>query len=707
MPITNLAARAGRWSARHRKTAILGWLAFVIAATLLGGSIGQRTLEDAESGNGESQVADRAVEAAGFPEEAGESVLVQLRSPGAAGRAEQAAAVRDVTARLKAVPHVRDVSAPVASADGRSVKVDFAIAGTDEQTEERVDATLAATAAAQRAHPSVRVEQSGGASIDKGLSKSYEDDFQRAEILSLPVTLGVLILAFGALVAAGLPLLLGLTAVAATLGLVAPLSQVFPVEESISSVVLLIGLAVGVDYAMFYLRREREERAAGRSEEAALQAAAATSGHAVLVSGFTVMVAMAGMFLAGNAVFTSFAWGTILVVAVAMVGSLTVLPAALAALGSKVEKGRIPFLGRRRGESRVWGRILGAVTRRPVLALVASAGVLLALSAPALGLRTITPGIDSLPRDLAVMQTFDRIEAAFPGGGQPAQVVVQADDVDAPAVQAGLRAFEREARASGQVPSALDVTVNDRRDVAIVSVPLRGDGTDAASEAGLAALRDRIIPRTLDDVPGVEANVTGLTAGSKDFNDTMRANLPYVFAFVLGVAFLLLLWTFRSVVVPAKAIVLNLLSVGAAYGVLTLAFPDGIVAWLPLFLFVILFGLSMDYHVFILSRVREAVDGGMSTKDAVAHGVRATAGVVTSAAAVMIAVFAIFATLGAIEFRQMGIGLAVAILIDATIIRGVLLPSAMVLLGERNWWLPAPLRRGRLARPRQVAGATA
>jgi RND superfamily putative drug exporter len=449
MPITNLAARAGRWSAQHRKTAILGWLAFVIVATLLGSSIGQRTLEDAESGNGESQVADRAVEGRRLPRGGRRdgprpAPFTRRGGPRRAGRGRprrhRAPEGRPARPRRLRPGHVgRRALGQGRLRDRRHRRADRGARRRDP----------AATAAAQRAHPSVRVEQSGGASIGKGLSKSYEDDFQRAEILSLPVTLGVLIFAFGALVAAGLPLLLGLTAVAATLGLVAPLSQVFPVEESISSVVLLIGLAVGVDYAMFYLRREREERAAGRSEEAALQAAAATSGHAVLVSGFTVMVAMAGMFLAGNAVFTSFAWGTILVVAVAMVGSLTVLPRARRA---RVEgrEGPDPRSSGAGAASRACGP--HPRRRRPPARprLVASAGVLLALSAPALGLRTITPGIDSLPRDLAVMQTFDRTEARVPRR-RPARAGRRAGRRRRrPRRPAGLRAFEREARASGR-----------------------------------------------------------------------------------------------------------------------------------------------------------------------------------------------------------------------------------------------------------------
>jgi uncharacterized membrane protein YdfJ with MMPL/SSD domain len=323
---------------------------------------------------------------------------------------------------------------------------------------------------------------------------------------------------------------------------------------------------------------------------------------------------------------------------------------------------------------------------------------------PALSLHTINTGAQGLPRSLPIMQTYDRIQAAFPGGPQPAVVAVQADDVTAPAVQQGIADMEREALASGQMSQPVDVTVNPSKTLAVVNIPMQGDGTDAASERALATLRDDVIPSTVGPLDGVETNVTGMTAGSKDFNDAMKSNLPLVFAFVLGLAFLLLLVTFRSIVVPIKAIVLNLLSVGAAYGVLKLVFQDGhgesllgfqslggITSWLPLFLFVILFGLSMDYHVFIISRIREAVDGGMKTEEAVGYGIKSTAGVVTSAAVVMVAVFSIFATLSALDFKMMGVGLAVAVLIDATIVRGVLLPATMKLLGDWNWYLPRGL----------------
>jgi uncharacterized membrane protein YdfJ with MMPL/SSD domain len=711
----NLASRAARWSAGHRKTAIFGWLAFVVLAVFLAGAVGQKTIADEDYGNGSSKTADKAIAAANFRDSAEEQVLVQGKGSVKVGDAQFTAAVKDVASRLESTKGVDKVESPFAkgndgqiSKDGRSALVTFEIPGDDDVAEDRVDATLAATQAAQKANPAVYVGQFGDASADKAISKAFEDDFKKAEGLSLPITLLILIVAFGALVAAGVPLLLGLTAVAATIGLLAPISQLFPMDESVSSVVLLVGLAVGVDYSMFYLRRKMEERDAGRSKEDALAFAAATSGQAVLISGLTVMIAMAGMFFAGSIVFQSFAVGTILVVGIAVLGSLTVLPAVLSKLGDKVEKGRVPLIGRMRhrnhGESRVWGWILDRVLRRPVVSLVVGGGILLALAIPAVNMHTVNPGASGLPKDLEVTKVYDRIQAAFPGGPLPAIVAVQADDVTKPEIQSAVKDMTDKALATGQMSQPVTTDISPDKTVEVVSIPMNGNGTDKVSESALVSLRDSVIPSTIGKVGGVEADVTGMTAGSKDFNDAMKSHLPIVFAFVLGLAFLLLLVTFRSIVVPLKAIVLNMLSVAAAYGVLTLVFQDGhgekllgfesiggITSWLPLFLFVILFGLSMDYHVFILSRIREAVDRGMKTDDAVAYGIKQTAGVVTSAAIVMVAVFSIFGTLRMIEFKMMGVGLAVAVLIDATIVRGVLLPAAMKLLGEWNWYLPKRL----------------
>jgi RND superfamily putative drug exporter len=687
-----------------------GWLAFVIVAFLIGSSAGVVTMRDEEFAIGDSRAAEKVLADEFAAERAREMVLIQSRD-GPLGRAELEDAVVDLVARLSRAAAVAGIESPLdpansgqLSQDGRSALLTFQITGDPDTAGDRVGPSLAATAAVQRAHPGLFVGQVGDGSADDAVSARIADDFQRAEFTSLPVTLLILVLAFGALVAAGIPLLLGLTAVLAALGLTALLSHLLRVDESINSVILLIGLAVGVDYSLFYLRRVREERARGRSPADALQVAAATSGRAVLVSGLTVLTAMAGMFLMGTRVFQSFGAGTMIVVAIAVVGSLTVLPAVLSLLGDRVDRGPVPFLSRRRGqdgESRLWTTIVDEVLRRPLLWGGLAAGLLIVLAVPAFRLHTASSGVQGLPRDLPVMRVYDRLEQAFPGGPLPAIVVVSAPDVTAPQVRAGIEELKRAALATGEMREPVGVDVSASRRAARVRIALAGTGTDAESNHALDLLRGSVIPSTIGRVPGVEAHSTGLTADSRDFNDSMKAHAPYVFAFVLGMTFVLLLLTFRSIVIALEAIALNLLSVGAAYGVLVLVFQDGrlesllgfrsiggVTAWLPLFLFVVLFGLSMDYHVLILSRVREAHDGGMPTDAAVAHGIRSTASVVTSAAIVMVAVFAIFATLGMIDFKMMGVGLAAAVLLDATVVRAVLLPSTMTLLGDWNWYLP-------------------
>jgi len=731
----NLAARMGRWSAEHRVKAIGGWLVFVIAAVMIGGSIGTETLADEDYGVGESREADQAV-AANYPDRASETLLVKSNEGASATDPEFRAVVDDAVAELEGTEYIKKVESPYASgnqaqisADGSAALIQFKIPeppeSSDATVEDRVEPALATAASLQEANPGFEIGQFGDASASKQLSESFEEDFQRAEVTSLPITLVILLFAFGAVVAALVPLLLAATAVAAAIGLLGPLSQVWAVDEAAASVILLIGLAVGVDYSMFYLRREREERARGNAPDAALAAAAATSGRAVLVSGVTVIIAMSGMYLAGASTFTSFATGTILVVAMAVIGSLTVLPAVLSKLGDRVNKGRIPFLRRpeeRAGrEPRVWSAILTPVLRRPGIAAALATGLLLVLAIPVLNLKMAVPGIDSLPQDLGVIQTYNAIQEEFPGNQIPAEVVIERGDATKAEVRTAIGELEAAVADNELYEPPVTVDRSPNGEVVVVDVPIAGDGTNETSYAALTELRQEIIPATLGGLSGAEANVTGFTAGSEDFNQLMSERVPIVFAFVFAMAFALLLITFRSIVIPIKAIVLNLLSVGAAYGIVTWIFQDGhlegllgfestgaVTSWLPLFLFVVLFGLSMDYHVFILSRIREAYDRGMSTSDAVEHGIKTTASVVTAAAIVMVAVFAIFATLSAVEFKQFGVGLGVAVLIDATIIRGVLLPAAMKLLGDWNWYLPHSLRwLPRVGRERETQPAEA
>ncbi|WP_197537397.1 MMPL family transporter [Modestobacter italicus] len=704
-----------RWSATHRWTVIALWLVGVLLAVLVGSLTGTRTLTGAESGSGESGRADVVLDGAGFPDPPVEQVLVQTRDGSPIGP-EGTSAANAVAAAVRSLDEVASVGDPVPSADGTSLLVPVTLqvgdrtgAAADDAAADAVGPVLDAVAGVQADHPDVLVAESGGSSIDTVVGNQLDEDFRRAELLTLPVTLVVLLVAFGALLAAGVPVLLGITAVGGALGLVSLVSQLRPVDESTSSVVLLIGMAVGVDYALFYVRRAREERRHGASTERAVELAAATSGRAVLTSGIAVAVAMAGMSLAGNAVFTSFATGTILVVAVSVLGSLTVLPATLALLGRGIERPRLPLLGRlvgRTDDSRVWGAVVRRVVARPGLSLALGTGVLLAVAAPAVGMHTAMPGLESLSRDSEVLRTYDAIAAAYPQEGSTDQVVLWRTDggpLDVPAVRAAAAALTSRL----PDPAATDgVEVNPAGTVARLAIGGTADAGSADAVAALAELREDLVPATVGTLPGVTAAVTGDTAGSLDFGDTMSQRLPLVIGFVLALTIIVLTVAFRSLAVALIAAALTLLSVGAAYGVLVLVFQStwaegllgftstgAIVSWLPLFLFVVLFGLSMDYHVFVVSRVREAVRAGIPMQLAITRGVSRSAGVVTSAAVVMVAVFSIFATLSLLQFKQLGVGLAVAVLIDATLVRGVLLPATMALLGDRTWWLPRWLHR--------------
>ncbi|MFJ5918339.1 MMPL family transporter [Streptomyces ardesiacus] len=716
--VRGIAARAGGWSARHRWAAVGIWVLFVVLATVLGSAAGRVDVKDSDQMGGETHTAARIVEDAGIDEPAGETVLVQAKSGDLkATDAEFRAAVGAVVTAVEKTGKVTGVVSPydsrTISEDGRSALVRFDMRGEADTAGERVEPVLKAVEGVQKDYASLRIEEIGGASMAKTFDDAFGDDFKKAEYSAVPVALGILLVAFGALVAALVPVALAITAIIATMGLMGLVSHVQPMSETANSVMLLVGLAVGVDYCLFYLRREREERAAGRDAHTALRIAAATSGRAIVVSGVTVCVAMAGMLFTGIAEFEAMGLASLMVVAVAMVGSVTVLPALLSLLGERVERGRVPFLRRRRpsrfaGEgSRFWTAVLKRVLARPLLAAVVAVGALLAVAAPALGMKTQNLTLDQEFGDsLPVVQTYNRVNEAFPGGSDPAEVVVKADDINAPEVRAALADFRERAISSGASRGPVDITTHDEQNVALVYVPLVGGSDQDRAGESLDKLRDEVRPATLGTVEGVQAPITGQVAGNKDFNDQLVGSVLPVFAFVVVFALLLMLLSFRSLTVALTSIVLNLLSVGAAYGILVAVFQHGwgaslvgaegvgaIVTWLPLFLFVILFGLSMDYHVFVVSRIREARLRGRSTRDAIQHGVVTTAGVVTSAAVIMVAVFAIFGTLSMQSMKQMGVGLAAAVLIDATVIRGVLLPAVMSLLGERNWYLPKWLHR--------------
>jgi uncharacterized membrane protein YdfJ with MMPL/SSD domain len=682
--------RVSAASARRPKTTIVIWLLLVVACVVGGAMVGTKSLSESQSGVGESARADALIEKAHLKAPAVESILVRSSSARTTRTATHA-----LEARLRHVGTVRAVHGPSDSralqADGgRTALVQVTIRGKADDAKDKLAPIESAVASVHATHRGVTLDEAGDATFDKAFTKVVGHDLGQAELFSLPVTLLILILAFGALVAASVPLLLGITSVVAAMGAEGLVSQITPVADSTASVILLIGLAVGVDYSLFYIRREREERAKGRGPEAALHAASATVGRAIVVSGLTVMVALAGLLFTGSKVFTSIGLSTMVVVAIAVLGSVTVLPAVLAKLGDRIDRGRIPLIGRLRARSNgrprgVWAFLARKVARRPMPALVIALCVLGALASPVLKMHTADPGASDLPKDTPVRVAEQAIDRAFPGAPADAALVVTGTHLrHAPLEKLGERA-QKITGGHGRV--TVDMARNGR--TAVVRVPMPDRGNKVAKQV-VRDLRARV-------AHPAHALVTGDAAGSLDFSNRLRTATPLVIAFVLGLAFLLLLGAFRSPRLAASVVGLNLLSVGAAYGVLVAVFQHhwaesllgftsngAIVSWLPLFAFVVLFGLSMDYTVFVLERVRESRRAGLPAGEAAAEGVAATAGTVTSAAIVMVFVFAIFATLGLLEFKQLGVGLAAAVLIDATIVRGLALPAVIALLGDRG-----------------------
>ncbi|WP_425552469.1 MMPL family transporter [Dactylosporangium maewongense] len=721
-PVT---VRVARWSAEHPWRAIALWVVFVAVCFIGGNMAGTVEASNSDQAIGESGRAEVIVDEGHFDNPARESVLITPLS-GALDRSAADKAAADVATAMKALPEVASVSDPLPSHDGGALLVRVTMSGDPETAQDRVGKLRDATAGVQRAHPGLRVEETGGESIGQAMDDTLGKDFQRAEFLSLPVTFAILIVAFGALIAAGVPVLLALSSVAAALGLSTLASHLVPSTDTTASVILLIGMAVGVDYSLFYLRREREERAKGRKHLDAVEIAAETSGHAVVVSGVAVTIAMAGLFLAGDVVFSSLAVGSILVVLVSVIGSLTVLPALLSKLGRWIDRPRVPVLWRLtrpraegEGQSKVWSFILRPALRRPVATLAISVLALLALAAPALSMRLSFPGMEDLPRTTPAMQAYDRLVKAYPSNGTVHTVAVRVPAGQLDATKAALTELAKAAAADplfAPLDEAPDVEVSADGKVAVLDVATPFAGRSEQAKESLDKLREVMVPQTVGKVPGVKAGsdaaVGGFVGADVDYADHVKHKLPLVVGFVLVLTFLVMAFTFRSVVVAVTSIALNLLSAGASYGLVVLIFQgtwaegilgftsmDAVVSWLPLFLFVVLFGLSMDYHVFVVSRIREAVKQGMPTREAVAHGITGSAGVVTSAAIVMVAVFSIFATLSTIDMKQLGVGLAAAILLDATIIRAVVLPSLMTLLGNANWWAPRFMRPREAPRP--------
>ncbi|MGW7753398.1 MMPL family transporter [Streptomyces violaceusniger] len=730
--MNSFTVRMARWSAQHPWRAIVGWLVFVVLCLGIGSAVGTHSATTADYRVGEAGRAEAMAAEGGLERRAAEQVLISSRS-GPFDRDAAEAAAEDLTARMKRLPEVAGVADPLLSEDRRILMVEVALKGEERDAKDKVDALAGQTDAVGKAYPGLRLEETGSPSISKGVDQQRGDDLALSEKITLPITLVTLLVVFGSVTMAGVPLLLALSSIAAAVGLSMVASHLSPDAGVGTNVILMIGLAVGVDYTLFYLKREREERArsGGRlSSEALVEMAAATSGRAVVISGLAVVASTATLYLASDVIFSSLATGTIVVVMVAVASSLTALPAMLVKLGQREERRarrraeRGKPARRTRGDSggRIWAALLRPASRHPLATLCVSVLALLALVTPLAGLKITEMSRDTHSRDIAAMRVYDRLNAAFPEQRVTHQVVVRADAARSGEVGGALRELARRAgadplfagadpKSGGTGPksagaSPIRTSADHRLSVLELKVPYLGNSDQAYDS--LDHLREDYLPATVGRVEGAEFGVSGDVARYADYPAHQNSKLPLVLGALLLVTFAMTTYAFRSVVLGLIGVVLNLLSAAAALGLLVLVFQNtwaeglldfhstgSIGSRVPLFLFVILFGLSMDYQVFVVSRIREAVLAGVSTRQAVLEGIRRSASVVTSAAVVMTTVFVSFVFLHIIEMKQIGFVLAAAVLLDAFIIRIMVLPSAMLLLGEASWW------------PSRTAGRTA
>jgi RND superfamily putative drug exporter len=542
----------------------------------------------------------------------------------------------------------------------------------------------------------------GPVTIEDDFNRIAEEDLQKGETFGVLVALVVLVLVFGAVVAGIIPIIMGIASIAMALGMVALFGMTVDFSFFVTNIITMMGLAVGIDYSLFIVSRFREERSKGRLKIEAIAATGSTASRAVLFSGVTVVLALLGMLIVPTTIFRSVGAGAIFVVIAAVLASLTLLPALLSLLGDRVNSLRVLRRSDEFGSEnshRFWNAIARRVMARPATSLMLGAGILLAASAPYLNINTGFAGVSTLPEEAPSRQAFELMAEEFSGGlSSPVEVVVDGE-ANSAAVKGAIRELQTELDESESFGPS-QVMVNEEANTTMVSFPINADPSSAAATASIDRIRDDIVPTAFDGVDA-EVLVGGDTATSKDFSKVTDTATPIVFAFILGLSFLLLMMVFRSIVVPLKAIVMNLLSVGAAYGLMVLVFQEGvgadvlgfqqveaIEAWLPLFLFSILFGLSMDYHVFLLSRIKERFDETHDNAESVAFGLRTTGGLITGAAVIMVAVFGGFAAGDLVPLQQTGFGLAIAVFIDATLVRSILVPASMKLLGNRNWYLP-------------------
>jgi putative drug exporter of the RND superfamily len=702
--------RLARFSTRRPWTVVGAWVVLLIAAGLAATGVGsvlttdQKVYAETDSLKADNLLSEKM---AGEPER--EYIVVQSQTRTIDDPAFKAEVgnivtqVRALTAQTANVTSVYDGGTTgLVSADGRTALVPVVLKG---EAAESVKPILKIVNAAD-GKDGFTVVTGGKGSISNAFSETSQSDLESAEVFGLPIALVVLVLVFGALVAAGLPLILGLLAIVVAVGVTAVVGQAVELSVFAVNVITTMGLAVGIDYSLIIVQRFREERRKGLDRDAAIIRAGATANRAVLFSGMTVIVALSGLLLVPDSIFRSLAIGAIFVVVAAIAAALTLLPAVLRLLGDRVNTLalRVPWRRRDRATREpgaFWARTTAFVTKHAVLSVVVSVGLLLAAAAPYAGIKIGNSGVGVLPADTSAPRAFAILDEEFNAGLlAPADIVVSAPNVNNATV--GKAIANLEARfATDPVFGAATVQVNAAHDLALVSVPIKGDSQSEVAHQAVARLRREYIPAAFSG-SGAEVYVTGNTAKTDDYKSIIDRYTPIVFAFVLGLSFVILLLVFRSIVVPIKAVIMNMLSVGAAYGLMVLVFQHGvgngvfgfrqvdrIEAWVPLFMFAITFGLSMDYHVFVLSRIREHFDQTGDNSAAVAFGVRTTAGMITGAALIMVAVFGGMASGQLAMFQQMGFGLAVAVAIDATIVRTVLVPASMTLLGKWNWYLPS------------------
>ena len=701
--------RIASWSARHRWWVIAASVLVIVLAMFVMNTVETKTLDyngEGESAIGADLINDRfqfnsaPTEQLVFSNPSLEAQDPRFRST-VAGLVEQ----------LRALPEVASVASyydtgdsAMLSEDGHVVLAQVLIEDGVIDAEDNINAILDTVRAGASNASGFEIVMAGETSLIKQVEEIDKEDFKSMIVVTMVLALVLMLIAFRAVVAAVLPLVLAVGSIFAALGVAVVVSQVYPMVESLEQIVLLIGMAVGVDYSLFIVSRYRSERKGGKEKLEAIAAASNTTGRAVFYAGVTVLLSLAGLIFTNSSIFISVSVGLIIVVSLALLGSLTLLPAMLAVLGDKVNRLRLPIIGREGNNGGgVWGAITDKVLKRPGLFATVAVGALIALAVPVLWLDLAWPtGSDAYHDSVEGKRALVLMEENFSASlAQPAFVIVDDADVNSATVQGSVANLIENVKSDSAFAPSFETRVNRAGDLLLVAVPLVDSMDEDVAEDAVRHLRQDIIPAAF---AGSDAKVlvSGASAGSLDFTDQMVGSAAYVFGFVLGLAFLLLLVMFRSIVIPLKAITLNLLSVGAAYGVVVMVFQWGwgisilgseatgvIVPWLPLFLFAILFGLSMDYHMLMLGRIKESYDQGHSNEESVSRGIKLTAGQITSAAAIMVGVFGTFALGRGVDTQQMGLGLGVAVLIDATVIRSVLLPASMKLLGDRNWYLPS------------------